>query len=105
MEINWNLVLAVCTILGGVSALWFFWDKISDWFGAKPAERSSAGGSAVRAEGTGEIDLVNAAGGEVRAGQGGLGGRGGDAIVFSDGVSVKIVNHGKILGGDAGPRN
>ncbi len=25
-------ILAVCTILGGLSAIWFFWDKLSFYF-------------------------------------------------------------------------
>lgn len=26
-----ELLLVVATLLGGISALWFFWDKIADW--------------------------------------------------------------------------
>lgn len=27
-----NTILAIATILGGIAAVWFFWDKIVDWF-------------------------------------------------------------------------
>jgi|SaaInlStandDraft_3_1057020.scaffolds.fasta_scaffold68083_2 hypothetical protein len=29
-----ELILAICTILGGLSAVWFFWDKIAIYWGS-----------------------------------------------------------------------
>src|SRR5882762_5599439 len=41
MNHNLNAVLAIATILGGIAAIWFFWDKIRPFvFGrAKPAPK------------------------------------------------------------------
>ena len=71
---------------------------------ADAAKQSSLGrgGNAITAGDGAMVDLSNVGGGIVRAGKGGTGGSGGDAIHVAPGVSIKIINEGLIAGGDAG---
>ncbi len=36
-----EIVLAIATILGGLTALWFFWDKVSAWFSGRDGAADS----------------------------------------------------------------
>jgi hypothetical protein len=60
------------------------------------------GGNAIVVGKDGVVDLQNDGDGIVRAGKGGTGGGGGDAIHVSPGVKITIRNSGVIAGGDAG---
>lgn len=101
---NWPWILGVCTLLGGASAIWFFWDKLSGLFKRTPPAETArqGGGAAVRGEGGSTVNIQNLDGGEMRGGLGGPGGGGGDAILVREGAGVTIINRGKIIGGDAG---
>jgi hypothetical protein len=60
------------------------------------------GGSAVTAGKGAIVDVSNVGDGVVRAGKGGTGGHGGNAISVALGVRLTIRNTGVIAGGDAG---
>lgn len=101
---TWTIILGIATLIGGASAIWFFGEKLwRFFFGSSDASHlDGAGGAAVRGGSASNIEVQNLDGGEMRGGSGGTGGRGGDAIVVSEGGGITIINRGTIAGGDAG---